>query len=124
MSGVSKFQGLPHTIRSLETNEGPTKQEITTFNPDKHIIVYEGISGLPFFLKSAVVEWSLVKRQDSITDLKLDFEVKFKGVGIILTPLAKVKLGKLGDEILSEFKFYVENGTPHERKLIAKKKSR
>jgi len=43
-----------------------------------------------------------------------------KGLGFLLTPLVKVKLGKVGDVLLDEFKFYVENGKPHQRKIAAK----
>jgi len=119
MSGESNMSGISHSIRSTETTSGPTKQELTVFNPDKHTIAYKAIAGTPVFFKSVNAEWSLVKKGDSITGLTLDFEVKFKGLGILLTPVVKRKLGKVGDEILDDFKFYVENGTPHPRKLKA-----
>jgi hypothetical protein len=49
----------------------------------------------------------------------LDFEVEFKGIGVILSPIVKIKLGKVGDEMLDDFKYYVENDKPHPRKLTA-----
>lgn len=124
MSGESTIPGISHSIRSTETTGGPTKQELTAFDPDKHTIAYKAIAGSPGFFKSVHAEWSLVKKDDNITGLTLDFEVQFKGVGFLLTPVVKMKLGKVGDELLDDFKFYVENGKPHARKLdaITKKK--
>lgn len=43
-----------------------------------------------------------------------------KGImGVILSPIAKIKLSKLGDEILDDFRYYLENGKLHPRKLAA-----
>ena len=119
MSGESTMPGMSHSIRSTETTGGPTKQELTAFDPDKHTIAYKAIAGTPGFFKSVNAAWSLAKKEDNTTALTLDFEVLFKGLGIILTPIVKMKLGKVGDELLDDFKFYVENGKPHERKLAA-----
>ena len=123
MSGESTMPGLSHSIRSTETTGGPTKQELTAFNPDKHTIAYKAIAGAPGFFKSVNAEWSLVKKDENMTGLTLDFDVQFKGLAFLLTPVVKMKLGKVGDELLDDFKFYVENGKPHKRKLeaVAKK---
>ncbi|NQV53159.1 MAG: SRPBCC family protein [Flavobacteriales bacterium] len=115
-SEVSDPKLSPGVVRSTETTGGPTKQELTAFSPEKHSIAYKAISGTPFFFKAVRAEWSLSKNQN-ITDLVLDFEVKFKGIGGILSPIVKKKLGKVGDELLEELKFYVENGKPHPRKV-------
>ena len=119
MSGESTMPGMPHSIRSTETTGGPTKQELTAFKPEQHIIAYKAIAGTPGFFKSVNAEWSLINKNDNATDLTLDFEVQLKGLGALLTPIVKMKLGKVGDELLDDFKFYVENGKPHARKLEA-----
>tara|TARA_B110000211_G_C13878799_1_gene464224 strand:- start:21 stop:500 length:480 start_codon:yes stop_codon:yes gene_type:complete len=121
MSGESKFPGISNSIRSTETTSGPTKQELTAFNPTEHVIAYKAIAGTPGFFKSVHAEWSLVKKDDNTTGLKLDFEVKFKGLGVLLTPVVKLKLGKVGDVLLDDFQFYVENEKPHARKLALAK---
>ena len=115
-SEVSDQKLSPGVVRSTETTGGPTKQELTAFIPEKHIISYKAISGTPFFFKAVRAEWSLSKNQNN-THLTLDFEVKFKGIGGMLSPIVKKKLGKVGDELLEEFKYYVENGKPHPRKI-------
>ena len=117
VSGKATLPGVSYSVRSTETTGGPTKQELTAFNPEKHSIAYKAISGTPFFFKSVKAKWSLSRTKDDSTNLILDFEVGFKGIGGILSPIVKKKLGKVGDELLEEFKYYVENGKPHPRKV-------
>lgn len=120
VSGKATIPGVSFSVRSTETTGGPTKQELTSFNPEQHSLSYKAIAGTPFFFKAVRAAWSLTKNQNNTTDLLLDFEVDFKGIGGILAPIVKKKLGKVGDELLEDFKFYVENGKPHPRKLASK----
>jgi hypothetical protein len=120
VSGEPKFPGVSFTFRSTETEKGPTKQELTSWNPEQHALSYKAIAGTPGFFKSVTASWSLTLMDQSTTKLTLDFEVKFKGIAAILTPLVKMKLGKIGDTLLDDFKYYVENGKPHPRKVAAK----
>ena len=106
-------------VRSTETTGGPTKQEVTAFNPEQHLLSYKAIAGAPFFAKAINAKWSLTNNQDASTKLILDFDVKFKGIAGILSPIVRKKLGKVGDELLEDFKFYVENGQPHPRKAAS-----
>ena len=110
VSGEAKIPGVNFSFRSTQTTGGPTKQEITSFNPEQHNLSYKAISGTPFFFESVNAKWSLTEVSNEKTHLELDFEVKFKGLFGILSPLIKLKLGKVGDELLEDFKYYVENG--------------
>ena len=120
VSGEGKIPGVSFSIRSTETTGGPTKQELTGFNPQQHSLSYKAIAGTPFFFKSVNAKWSLTSANENKTKLVLDFEVQFKGIGGILSPIVRKKLGKIGDELLEEFKYFVENGKPHPRKLATK----
>ncbi len=119
-SELSKKALTPGTVRSTETTGGPTKQELTDFNPEQHLISYKAIAGAPFFAKGINATWSLSKKQDNSTKLILDFEITFKGIGGILSPIVRKKLGKVGDVLLEELKYYIENGQPHPRKISTK----
>ena len=119
-SEVSDPTPSPGVVRSTETTGGPTKQEVTEFNIEQHSLSYKAIEGAPFFAKAINAKWSLTKNQDASTKLILDFEIKFKGIGGILAPIVKKKLGNIGDELLEELKYYVENGKPHPRKVASK----
>jgi len=116
VSGNPTFPGVSFSIRSTLTTAGPTKQELTSFNPAQHNLSYKAIAGTPFFFKSVNAKWSLAKAGADSTNLVLDFEVKFKGLFFLLTPLVKLKLGKVGAELLDDFKYYVENGKALARK--------
>ena len=91
-----------------------------SFDPDKHSLSYAAISGTPFFIKSVNARWSLTKQDAGNTKLKVGVQIETKGImGAILKPVAKKKLGKLGDMLVDDLKYYVENGKPHARKMAA-----
>ncbi|MFT5723247.1 MAG: hypothetical protein ACI9JN_000356 [Bacteroidia bacterium] len=79
------------------------------------MIAYKSISGTPPTIKQVEAEWGLTSNGDS-TGLVLNFKAEMKGLGYILAPIVKMKLSKVGDELLEELKYYVENGKPHPRK--------
>ena len=83
------------------------------------MLSYKAIAGTPFFAKSINATWTLTNNPDSSTKLIMNFEIKFKGIGGILTPIVRMKLGKVADDLLGDFKFYVENGKPHPRKAAS-----
>lgn len=119
VSGVSKLPGVDYSIRSTKTTQGDTQQELTGFNPEQHTISYKSISGTPAIIKQVSALWSLKADGEKSTHLLLDFNAEMKGLGFILAPIAKIKLGKVGDVLLDDFKYYVENGKPHPRKIAA-----
>ena len=122
VSGKPSLPGVTYSIRSTETSQGPTKQELLEFDPNIYSLKYKAIAGTPFFIKDVSAKWSLSKTNTDSTQLILDFYFETAGfIGMILTPIAKLKLSKLGDELLDDFKYYVENGQPHPRKLAAAK---
>ena len=109
VSGDPNLPGVHFSVRSTLTTAGPTQQELVSFNTAQHSLSYKAIAGTPFFFKSVNAKWSLTKDTDERTNLELDFEVKFKGLFMLLSPLVKLKLGKVGDDLLEDFKYYVEN---------------
>ncbi|MCH7534605.1 MAG: SRPBCC family protein [Bacteroidetes bacterium] len=124
VSGEAKLPGLSYSVRTTNTTQGITKQELTSFDSGQHSLSYKSLSGTPFFIKSANAHWSLTKLEESSTKMNLELKVETGGImGIILGPVAKIKLGKLGDELMDDFKFFLENGKPHARKVAAMSKN-
>lgn len=115
--GESKLNGVDFSIRETNTLKGITKQEITSFEPEKHSLSYKSISGTPPIIKEVRANWSLAKNDSNTTKLVMDFTADMKGLGFILAPIVKIKLGKIGDELLEELKYYLENGKQHPRKI-------
>jgi carbon monoxide dehydrogenase subunit G len=119
VSGEAKLPGVNYSIRKTKTATGDTQQELTGFHPEKHEISYKSISGTPPIIKQVHAHWSLKEQGANSTKLVLDFKAEMKGLGFIIAPLAKIKLGKVGDVLIDDLKHYVENGKPHPRKASA-----
>ena len=119
VSGKAKLSGVNYSIRSTKTTQGDTQQELTGFDPKTHEISYKSISGTPAIIKQVSAHWSLKEAEANSTKLILNFTAEMKGLGFILAPIAKIKLGKVGDVLLDDFKYYLENGKPHPRKVSA-----
>lgn len=114
--GDSKLNGVDYSIRETTTLKGITKQEMTSFEPENYSLSYKSISGTPPIIKEVRARWSLTNKDSNTTALVMDFNADMKGLGFILAPIVKKKLGKIGDELLEELKYYVENGKQHPRK--------
>jgi uncharacterized membrane protein len=118
--GDSKLADLDYSIRETNTKNGITKQEMISFDPKKYSLSYKSISGTPAIIKEVRAHWRLTKKDANSTGLFLDFSSDMKGIGYLLEPFAKIRLGKVADELLDELRYYLENGKPHPRKLELK----
>ncbi|NRA11796.1 MAG: SRPBCC family protein [Crocinitomicaceae bacterium] len=119
VSGPAKIPGVDYSIRTTMTAKVEGKQELTGFNPTKHEVSYKSLSGTPPIIKQVVADWKLTSKGDNSTHLVLDFTEQTKGMGHLLSPIVKMKFGKIGDELLNDFKYYVENGKPSPSKIAA-----
>ena len=123
VGGASKLAAVDYGYRLLESKKGVAKHVLTTFDPVNHSLTYDVPEGTPFFVKSAKASWALTALGENKTKLNIHFMVQLSGLlGFILAPIAKKKLGAVSDNIIEEFKYYTEHGTPHPRKLAAHKK--
>ncbi len=119
VSGPATLPGVDYSIRSTKTTSGDTQQELTRFDPGNHTIAYKSISGTPPIIKQVKAHWSLEDNGNNDTVLVLDFVAEMRGLAFLLTPIVKMKMGKVGDTLLDDLKYYVENGKPHPRKTSA-----
>ncbi len=120
VSGESNLPGVNYSVRSTKTTLGDTKQELTSFNPEKYSLSYRAIEGTKSYIKSVDANWSLVKEDNNQTRMVLDVKMQTTGlIGVIITPLAKFKFRKLGIELLDDLKCYMENDKPSLRKLAS-----
>ena len=63
------------------------------------------------------------KVDDSTTELVWVATPELKPIGKFLGPIMKLGLGRGFGVILEEFKYFVENGKPHPRKVKAMEKA-
>jgi hypothetical protein len=118
--GNPKLKGLAYLHRATTTENGDNWQELDAFNPANHSLSYHISKGVPPIAKSAIGHWKLTKITDNRTQLNVDFFLETKGLlGFIMSPIVSKKVGRSSDELMEEFKYYVENGKPHPRKLEA-----
>tara|TARA_R110000744_G_scaffold320650_2_gene426811 strand:- start:996 stop:1538 length:543 start_codon:yes stop_codon:yes gene_type:complete len=116
--GSSKFPGLDYSARITVTDRGETIQELDAFDTAEHSLAYHISKGAPGIAKQASAIWSLNSDEADKTIVVLEFNMETKGfLGFLMTPMIKMGMGKSAAEIAGDLKYYVENGTPHPRKV-------
>jgi|TARA_B110000908_G_C10047876_1_gene354818 hypothetical protein len=75
-----------------------------------------------FPVKFNTLNFSLLDTGTDQSEMTWEFRSTIKPLGLILWPLLRIGFGKFVGDIMEELKFYVENGTPHSRKIKAMKK--
>ena len=119
--GNSKFAGIDYSERITVTARGETIQELDSFDAATHALTYHITKGAPSIAKHASAAWSLKENKGNKTTAIIAFKLETKGfLGLLMTPLIKKGLGKATLEIAEELKYYVENGSPHPRKVKSK----
>jgi len=97
---------------------GDVKETLSYYSPKNHSLTYEVKEGMPKMVKYASNKWQLIDLGNGKTKLKMTIEMKTGGfMGWMMEGMMKKKMTKLSSEIAEEFKYYVENGSPHPRKL-------
>ncbi|MFT5171361.1 MAG: hypothetical protein ACI9BD_001138 [Candidatus Marinamargulisbacteria bacterium] len=118
MTGPSKIIGLPHAARVTETDKGTTKQELNSYDPKTYSLSYSVIEGTSSFVKSAVYHWSLTDMGKGKTGLNATLSIDTIGIkGKRLSPIMKMKMTKIFGNMVEEFKYFVDEGKPHPRKV-------
>jgi Polyketide cyclase / dehydrase and lipid transport len=79
----------------------------------------------PFFfpVKFNTLDFSLRETGANKSEMTWIFQSNIKPLGLILWPLLRVGFGKFVGNIMEELQFYVENETPHPRKIKAMEKN-
>lgn len=118
------INGASCSERACETTMGALSEKITVYSPEKHLLSYQVYHGMPKMVKYAQNTWQLTTLADGKTQLTMTMEMRIGGIGKMMKPMMKMKLSKMGNELTEEFKYYVENGKPHPRKVKAVQKQK
>ena len=121
-SGES-FNGATCSNRGCDVKGiGALKEKLLNYSDDTHSLKYEIIEGLPSMVKKGTNRWSLALVATNKTKLTMEMDMTFSGfLGTIMKPMMKMQMGGMGNQFLEEFKYYVEKGNPHPRKIKALK---
>lgn len=119
------LNGSKCTIRGCAVaGLGEIKETLLSYSSENHSLSYIVKEGMPKMVKHASNHWQLIDLGNGKTKLKMTIEMKTGGVmGWMMKGMMKGKMKKLSAEVAEEFKYYVENGTPHPRVVKANKKS-
>lgn len=115
--GTPVLEGATCSNRACDTTQGAIKEKLITLDHEKYELVYQVIEGFPFFVDTAINNWRLTQKGTN-TKVNMHCEMKLKGfVGAMMSPLMKLQLNKLFDEVVEELKYYIEHdGKAHPRK--------
>ena len=102
---------------------GDISERLIDFDPKHYYLSYEIITGLPSMMKSANNSWKLRPKYANQTALEMLAHIEPKGfIGKLMSPMIKLQFNKMANNLIEEFKYYVENNQPHPRKVNAAKK--
>ncbi len=109
--------------RGCSTTIGSIREKLYEFSNEKYTLAYEIAEGMPSIVKYATNTWRLVELGEDKCKLQIQMDIRMGGFfGSLLKPIMKMKMSKLGNHLLEDFAYYVENSTPHPRKIKAQKK--
>lgn len=111
---VCELDGNPDGIKASET--------ILAYDEENKTCTVEILLlNTPFLIpiKGNILNFSAKEEGPDRTSILWEITPMIKPAAKIITPLIKFGLGKFIAQIIEELKYYVENGTPHPRKVKA-----
>lgn len=113
------LNGSTCTIRGCSiAGMGDVKEKLLTYSPEDHSLSYVVTDGMPKMVRYLSNSWVLIDLGNGKSKLEMTIEMKTGGfMGWMMGGMMKRKLTKLSAEVAEEFKYYVENGKPHPRKI-------
>jgi hypothetical protein len=113
------FNGTVCTERGCSTTMGGIKERLLAFSNDDYSLKYEVVEGKPQMIAYATNSWKLSAIEPHKCVLNIKMEIITKGFwGTFLQPILKIKMASMGQDLVEDFKYYVENKKPHPRKTL------
>ncbi|MGD1839487.1 MAG: hypothetical protein ACFB0B_01105 [Thermonemataceae bacterium] len=113
------FNGASCTERGCDTSLGGLKEKLIHFSPADYSLSYDVTSGLSNMLKKANNNWRLEQVNDRQTKLLMKLNLTLGGLATLLSPFVRMQMSRFTQQLVEEFKYYVETGEPHPRKQKA-----
>lgn len=120
----NNFNGSTCSERGCDiVGMGRTREKLLEYSNESYLLSYSVPEGMPSMVKYATNTWQLIPMGGDKSKLKMRMDITLGGLmGTLMQPMMKMMMGKMGNTLLSDFKYYVENGRPSEAKLKALKK--
>lgn len=100
---------------------GLIKERLIRFDQAQMSFAYEATEGMPRFVAHAVNRWNLQHIDAHRARLVVHATLELRGPVRAFAYLLKWQMQRGGARVAAELKHFVENGTPHPRKLAAKR---
>lgn len=114
------FNGAACSERGCATTIGQIKEKLLSYSAEDYSLSYQLSEGLPSVVKYASNSWKLTPIGPDKTRLNIRMDIMLGGIiGIIMQPLMRIQLSNLGNNLIGDFKHYVEKGHPSPKKLLA-----
>ncbi|MEM1099850.1 MAG: SRPBCC family protein [Planctomycetota bacterium] len=111
--------GTPAT-RSCETSIGTFKETVVEYDEDSRVLAYRAESDdMPGFVRELTNRWTLTANEEGGTEVQMQLNADLSGLGNLMWPMMYTQLNGPVTRTIEDFKYYVEHGTPHPRKLAA-----
>lgn len=122
-SGIG-FNGAACSERGCDiAGMGKTREKLIEYSDENHLLSYSVPEGMPSVVKYATNTWQLVPAGGEKSKLTMRMDITLRGLmGTLMQPMMKMMMGKMGNTLVADFKYYVENGRPSEAKIKASKK--
>ncbi len=103
---------------------GSIKEKLLFYSNEEHSLSYQVYEGMPSMVRSMSNTWKLHPISQNSCKLQMHMEMEAKGImGIMMIPMMKIQMSGMASNVVEDFKYYVENGKPHPRKIKAMRKN-
>ena len=93
-------------------------EQFTSYDEEAMRFAYEATAGLPWVVRHAENHWQVRPLDESHCQVEAQAEVDLRAFpGLILAPLLRMQINRLGRRSFEELKYYVEQGKPLPRKM-------
>lgn len=122
----SSYNGATCSERGCDiVGMGKTKEKLLQFSNEKHLLSYSIPEGMPSMVKYATNTWQLTALGNDKSRLNMQIDITLGGImGMIMKPMMKLMMSKMSSTLADDFKYYIEKGEPHPRKIKATSKYR
>jgi Polyketide cyclase / dehydrase and lipid transport len=120
----SSFNGATCSERGCDiAGMGKTREKLISYSDAEHLLSYSVPEGMPSMVRHATNTWQLSSIDAETSKLTMVMDITLGGfMGIIMQPMMKMMMSRMGNTLTRDFKFYAENGRPSEAKIKAMKK--
>lgn len=120
-AGEPAIADAPVLGRICQTSIGPATETLLEYNTETYRIAYDAhAEKMPGFVKGLKNTWQLRSAGPNMTDVDMTFDMRIAPpFNFLMGWMMRLQMGGLLGKAVEEFKYFVETGSPHPRKVKA-----